>query len=107
MGWIFENWEAMDGMNCNPGSQASSANPTVLGLTLIQCKALCEATSDCNMIVMVANEDDASKGACFLRNMTDLSQCSPMGNYQSYVLNDCPYRGQGVLGTDQDPDSPL
>lgn len=68
-------WVEHAGNNCYPGHGADivpGGEPYSTDMTLAECEAACELSTDCTGIVRPANAD---KGACFRRMHIDLSKC--------------------------------
>lgn len=70
------SWVPHPGTNCYSGFGATDIqgmSPGPRALSLDECKAACEAHSDCEGFIMPAGQH--SSGLCFLRKDLDLGSC--------------------------------
>ena len=71
-------WTKSKGFNCYPGHGATdidTAGPAANAKTLAACKAICEATTECEGIIMLRQT-----GGCFLKAAIELSRCADDGH---------------------------
>ena len=85
--YVHRSWAAAGGYNCWAGHGArdiDGGTPGATGLTVAQCRALCERTEGCGGVVF-QGADGSGVGSCYRKAAVDLNECDVGTAFDTHV----------------------